>query len=137
MSISEKIKAALESLGDTADEVADTLRVLGCHGESGDTEKCPVARFVMSVAEREGWDWQSVNVFDIRTFIWAERRHGQINDVDAEEFYNLAAPTGSRLACRIDNPSAVAAFINAFDNGCYRDLDEEAAALSPEPAEAA
>jgi hypothetical protein len=84
----------LAELGDTADEVADTLRAKGIKGRPKSGCGCPVARLL----EREGY-----------TQPWV---HGEIY-VERDD-----------LELRVDFTEAIEQFIERFDDGVYLDLVE-------------
>lgn len=91
-----KADLALELLGDTKEQIAETLRWLGCKGSSGVAEDCPLARYLSGA----GVDSPVVGDDEIRMpyFDW----HDSF----------------------IENPEHIRQFVVAFDKGVYPDLDD-------------
>lgn len=57
-SISERVRTLLESLGDTPDEVAESLRRDGITGRPEDSCDCPIANLIrrtFPVSDIDGW----------------------------------------------------------------------------------
>lgn len=90
------VSRALVALGESADEVADTLLRLGCRGERGECRTCPVAEYLHNVAF--GGDFTQV-VADVR-----------VTDSDARIWFGAAI-----LPLRVWMPVAVREFVARFD----------------------
>lgn len=106
MTIAEKIQLAVESLGSTADEVAETLRARGINGRRDSGCDCPVARFIRSEVPETAGNWNIAGY-------WMDGEYVQLPQ--------------SRFAlpfARVDLPDPVADFVLAFDGGDYAHLAE-------------
>lgn len=91
---SAKLKLVLEQLGNTANEVATSLRRAGVRGRQRHIRLCPVARLL--------------------------RRH--FGRALAGPISCGIGGGGDTAAIVVDTPAAVEAFMYAFDDGCYPDL---------------
>ena len=95
----DTVRHLLAQLGSTADEVAASLRKQGITGKPGDVTADPIANYL--------------------------RAHGVDSpEVDLEQV-SLAAyedPCGSNGPISVDHPAPVRAFVIAFDNGDFQDL---------------
>jgi hypothetical protein len=95
---------ALDTMGSTPDEVAETLRGKGIRGSRGSSERCPVARYLAPIFDG----------YYVETYSTA-----------------VSMRLGDRLAdvaAWVGMPVPVALFIDLFDNpdGPYTDLIEPA-----------
>lgn len=92
----DSVSFLLESLGDTPEDVAASLRKLGCRGYSHCPGTCPVARFLLSVG---------------------------CTDIVVSHIWLVATgPNGQVASHRM--PPAVGAFVLRFDDGWYPELVE-------------
>lgn len=56
--LKERVEVLLRSLGDTADEVADSLRARSIKGTRDDGCKCPIAKVIAAeIPESSGAEW--------------------------------------------------------------------------------
>jgi len=99
-SISDRVRALLESLGDTHDAVAESLRRRGIKGTREDGCDCPIARVIQA------------------EFPEARKENGAVwNDEDGSWFVSsilVSTPDGK---IRDALPNAVQDFIEIFDDG--------------------
>ena len=95
------LNTALDKLGSSADEIAETLSAAGIKGYPEDCFHCPLANWLTS------------------TFSLAE--HGLRADVGSYEIniHNFASGEG---VCTIHTSEAVADFVNDFDMGDFPNL---------------
>jgi len=99
--LADLVRAALVELGDTADRVAETIRLLGIVGEREDPCGCPLALYLARVVPE-------LDYGDGR-FVWRVGRNGVLADDDT--------------VWMITHPLAVRSFITAFDlEENYQDL---------------
>jgi hypothetical protein len=99
------LTAALNALGDTAAEVADTLARAGFSGRRGDEVSCPIARYLRTAIH--GAIDAYVGVADPQH---DNRQRAGIWLLDGTGWFDVPMPPGS------------AAFIDAFDEGAYVEL---------------
>lgn len=90
----DHVSLLLQSLGDTQNDVAASLRKLNCRGHRNSGGECPVARFL----------------------IWA----GCTDVFVDHHIFSATAPNGQQVCC--STPRAAAAFVLRFDDGVYPDL---------------
>lgn len=88
----------LDSLGDTADKVADNLRARNIKGVQKSECGCPIARLLL--------------------------KDPGIAQVEVGAFYLTIYPSGDDGIVEIEVPRAVSDFIWYFDRGVFRDLVE-------------
>lgn len=105
------LRQALAALGDRSAAIADTMRTLGFKGQRNRCKVCPVANYLL--AAFPGAD--DVNVGDEQCQVFRT----VVDYVDVQH---------ERIA--VDTPSAVACFVEDFDNGYYPQLDSEVTGVS-------
>ena len=91
-----RLAAALQSLGSTADNIADNLEIGGWRGLRHDAGACPISLYLTAVVPHV---------------------QGAAVGADQATIHTLDGPD-----LEIDLPPAVADFVRAFDNGAYPDL---------------
>lgn len=96
----EKVREALEALGSTSDEVAQSLRDKGITGNPSDSRTCPVSNLIRKILHGN-------YVIDVGG-VWAS--------------WHPVNPTSSAEFLRIHLPTPTATFICRFDLGVYADL---------------
>lgn len=104
----EDLVKALEALGDTADQVAQTLADAGCRGGRGCSENCPVANYLTSVLGAH--DVSVMNTIDPDDNEWCEAVVTMQTPLTADVFYEVAT---------LVTP-AVQEFITRFDTSVDR-----------------
>lgn len=105
LSIPHKIRLALESLGSTADEVAQTLSSRGITGRRNSGCDCPVARFLQAEVPETARLWWFSGYW-----------------VDGE-YIQLPLSMSELPETRVDVPQPVYEFVLRFDSGDYPDLE--------------
>lgn len=104
MKIEEKqVGSLLNVLGNTADEVADSLRLRGIKGYKGDACQCPVANYLIA---------------ELGTYP---------GDLVTYDIVSYSTPDDSGFSFR--TPEPVFQFILRFDTGVYPDLRAERGTL--------
>jgi hypothetical protein len=94
----ERIETLLGSLGETADEVAESLRRRGIKGAPECGDRCPIAMLIrQEVPQSVNDEWRSPMAVDGAWFVERTR---------------TTTPDGP-----VNNPPAVEAFIRFFDDG--------------------
>lgn len=96
------------AMGQTADQVAETLRAHGCRGYHCGNSPCPVFRYVY----RKFDDGQLVLQYDI---------YSQALKPSKLCLY----PADGERRVEMPLPAAIAEFLARFDDGLYPDLDLE------------
>jgi hypothetical protein len=94
--LEQKLLKEIQALGNTADEVANTLRTLGCKGQSMEADSCPIARYLIL----KGYKYPCVT----------------------EEGVTVETPAHGQIS--IKQTEAAANFVKLFDDSAqYEDLD--------------
>lgn len=91
----EKLKKLVTDLGDTPQEIAKKLTELGCKGSVGEHDRCPIANYLRT----KGAFYISVAEANIEAY--DEEREAEIT-----------------------TPVAAQAFIEMFDQGKFKELEE-------------
>lgn len=105
----EWLRSLLTGLGNTADEVAATLRTAGVKGNRADAHDCPVARFIAAQARE-----LVATAGQVTVTLTAEQAVIGITVAGSGDYREVTAGT----------PSAVEDFLDSFDGGAYDDLAE-------------
>lgn len=105
----EWLTRTLTDLGDTADDVAATLRDAAIKGRRSNAVQCPVARYLARrVAEHASSTQARVNVHD-----------------DATVLVATSSAHSEDLIVSVALPDPVLDFIRDFDEGAYPDLIDD------------
>lgn len=97
---SKEITESLAKLGNTADEIAQSLQVKSIVGDQGDVSFCPIAIYLKGEFPTMGVDV----------------------DPDAIYLWDLGGPS---FECHVKPPLAVKTFIGDFDRATYPELIAE------------
>jgi hypothetical protein len=112
--IKKKTSGLLAQLGDTPDEVAETLRSTGVHGVPKDNQSCAVALYLSAL-------------------VGSEPRIRSVTVGHCSLMINLVAPVDARPAGRlwIQLPKPVRGFVAAFDARQYPEVTREPSVTLP------